>query len=268
MAYKLDSTLHLDRREDDVFEGRTDQTYWNLIGPYGGWIATIMLKAVSQDSATGFEPLIVSVDFLKAPQEGTIILRRWCDRAGRTASFWRVTLEMPDGTLCARAQITLAPHRETLEFSESLMPDVPDAADVEPFDGSLLPVKWARCYDTRIVKGAFGAKAADSHSLVWIRDTDGRPLDHLSLMAISDSPLPRLFLATGKVSNISTISMTTYLHASESELAAIGSELLLVDCQSERAGGGFYDQHSKFYSPHGRLIATSHQMVWYDRAPD
>ncbi|MCR9135523.1 MAG: thioesterase family protein [Alphaproteobacteria bacterium] len=268
MTYMLDATLQLDRREADVFEGRTDQTYWNLIGPYGGWIATIMLKATMQDAAAGFEPLIISVDFMKAPGEGMIILRRQCDRAGRTASFWRVTLEMPDGTVCARAAITLAPHRETLEFSGRSMPDVPAALDVEPFDGSLLPIKWARCYETRVVKGVLGARNDDTHSLVWIRDADGRPLDHLSLTAITDSPLPRLFLATGRVSNISTISMTTYLHASVAELEEIASERILVDCESERAGGGFYDQHSKFYSPRGRLIATSHQMVWYDRAPE
>lgn len=267
MTFALDETLRLERREADVFVGRTDQTYWNLIGPYGGWIATIMLKAVLPDAPTGFEPLIVTVDFMKAPKEGAIVIRRWCDRAGRTASFWRVTLEMPDGTLCARAQITLAPHRETHEFSGHQIPDVPDAPDVEPFDASLLPVKWAGRYDTRIVKGQFGTQSADTHSIVWIRDADGRPLDHLSLTAIADSPLPRLFLATGRVSNISTISMTTYVHAASAELDAIASEPILVDCHCKRAGGGFYDQHSKFYSPQGRLIATSHQMVWYDRAP-
>ncbi len=267
MMFTLDRTLTLERREADVFEGHTDQAYWNLIGPYGGWIAAIMLKAAMQDAADGFKPLIVTVDFMKAPGEGTIVLRRRCDRAGRTAAFWQVLLETPDGTPCARALVTLAPHRETLDFSNYRMPDVPAAEQVEPFDPSFLPVKWVRSYETRIIKGQMGAENADTHSLVWIRDSDDRPLDHLSLTALADSPFPRLFLATGRPSNISTISMTNYLHATSAELDAVGDGSVLVDSRCERAGGGFYDQHSKLYSPQGHLIATSKQMVWYDRAP-
>jgi acyl-CoA thioesterase len=265
MTFTLDETLCLDRREADVFEGRTDQTYWNLIGPYGGWIATIMLKAVLHDVDNGFEPVAITVDFMKAPAEGAIVIRRWCDRAGRTTAFWRVVLETPDGKLCARAQITLAPHRETLDFSGYKMPEVPDASSIERFDSRILPVRWAHLYEIRIVKGQMGAKNTDTHSLVWVRDSDGRPLDHLSMTAIADSPFPRLFLATGSPSNISTISMTTYLHANSAELEAIGNDPILVDANCERAGGGFYDQHSKFYSSRGQVIATSQQMVWYDR---
>ncbi len=267
MTHALDKSLCLECVEADVYEGRTDETYWNLIGPYGGWIASIMLKAVLQDVADGFEPVAMTVDFVKAPPEGRIVIRRWCDRAGRTTAFWRVALESDDGMLCARALVTLAPHRETLDFSDHRMPEVPEATSVERFNTTMLPIRWARVYETRIVKGRMGEENPDTHSLVWVRDADGRPLDHLSLMAIADSPFPRLFLATGRPSNISTITMTTYLHASSAELAEIGNEPILVDACGERAGGGFYDQHSKFFAANGRLIATSHQMVWYDRAP-
>ncbi len=267
MTFALDTSLCLDQIETDVFEGRTDETYWNMIGPYGGWIATVLLKAVLIDAADGFEPVAVTVDFVKAPPEGRIVVRRWCDRVGRTTAFWRVALETEDGKLCARALVTLAPHRDTLEFIDHNMPDVPEAGSVERFNASLLPIRWARVYDTRIIKGRMGENNADTHSLVWIRDADGRPLDHLSLMAIADSPFPRLFMVTGRPSNISTITMTTYMHASSAELEENGNEPILVDARGERAGGGFYDQHAKFFASNGRLLATSHQMVWYDRAP-
>lgn len=267
MSYVLDTSLRLEPLEPDVFQSQTDQTYWNLIGPYGGWIAALLLKTALHDITEGFEPVAITVDFLKAPPEGPVVLRRVCDRAGRTTAFWRVTLEAPGGTLCARAMITLAPHRETLDFSDYSMPSVPAAASVDSFVATNLPIRWARAFETRPIKGHMGNKNDDTHSLVWIREADGRPLDHVSLTAIADSPFPRLFIKTGRPSNISTITMTTYLHASAAELAAIGTDFILADTIGERAGGGFYDQYAKFYGPDGHLIATSQQMVWYDRAP-
>ncbi len=267
MGFALDDSLRLNRVDADLFDTETDATYWNMIGPYGGWIAAMLLKAVLQDAADGFEPVSITVDFLKAPAEGPLVLRRYCDRAGRTTAFWRVVMETADGTPCARAMITLAPHRDTLDFSDYRMPEVPDAQSAEPFQATMLPIRWAHTYETRPVKGRLGEKNDDTHSLVWIREADGRPLDHLSLTAIADSPFPRLFIRTGSPSNISTITMTTYLHASATELAAIGNDFILVDAVGERAGGGFYDQYAKFYGPTGHLIATSQQMVWYDRTP-
>ena len=267
MTFKFDETLTLTRLEEDVYEGQTDGTYWNLIGPYGGWIAAVMLKSVLVDNDSGFEPLVVSVEFMKAPPEGSFIVRRQCDRAGRTASFWRSELEAPDGKTCVRAMITLAPHRDTLDFSKDTIPDVPKAEEVPVLDGSRMPIKWPARYETRYISGQLGQKQEDSRSLSWIRDIEKRPLDHVSLTAISDSPFPRLFLVTGSMSNISTISLTTYLHAGNQELNKVGDAPILVEAVCERSAGGFYDQHSKFYSPQGRLIATSKQMVWYDRAP-
>ncbi|MEM6463824.1 MAG: thioesterase family protein [Pseudomonadota bacterium] len=268
MTFTLDGTLGLERRDNDIFVGRTDMKYWNLIGPYGGWIAALMLKAVLHDQEDSrFEPVAMTVDFMKAPKEGDLLLQRVCDRAGRTAAFWRVELAMPDGTVCARAMVTLAPHRETLVFSKTEMPDVPDPMSVQPSETTLLPINWAKLYETRVVKGAMGTLSEDARSLVWVRDADLRPLDHISLIAISDSPFPRLFLATGRASNISTVTLTVYFHAPSKELQAIGGDPILADARCERSVGGFYDQHTSFYSQARELVAVSQQMVWYDREP-
>jgi len=269
MTFTLDDSLGLERREEGVFAGHTDKRYWNMIGPYGGWVAAMLLKAAIHDQAdSAFEPVAITVDFMKAPKEGPVLMRRACDRSGRTASFWRIEMETANGTPCARALLTMAERRDTVVFSPETMPQVPNPDAVERFETTMLPVKWAHLYETRVVKGAMGGITPDTQSLVWVRDADGRPIDHLSMLAISDSPFPRLFLATGRPANISTITMTTYLHASMAELQAIGSDLILADSRCARSVGGFYDQHTHFYSQSGDLVAASQQMVWYDRKPD
>ncbi len=266
MTFYLDESLRLTKQGDDVFTAKTDSKYWNLIGPYGGWIAALLMKTILEDNdVNGFEPVALTVDFMKAPAEGPIVVKRSCDRAGRTMSFWRADMETADGKPCARAMLTLAAQRETLDFSQSRMSEVPPAESIAIMDTQILPIKWARLYETRVALGQMGATNPDSRSLVWIREADGRPLDHISLTAICDSPFPRLFLATGRPSNISTVSMTTFFHASRAELGEIGNAPILADSHCERSTGGFYDQHARFFAADGRLLAASQQMVWYDR---
>jgi acyl-CoA thioesterase len=266
MTFTLDDALPLERTADDVYASHTDMRYWNMIGPYGGWMAALMLKAVLADTDdTAFEPVAMTVDFMKAPGEGAITLRRHCDRAGRTAAFWRVDLDAADGTPCARAIVTLAPHRPTLDFSKRKMPEVPSAEEAEESVRKMIPVKWANLYDGRVIKGKIGAASGETHSLEWIREADRRPLDFISMAALCDTPFPRLFMATGQPSRISTITMTSYFHASAAELEEIGDAYVLSESDCERAVGGFFDQHTKFFSGTGHLLATSHQMVWYDR---
>lgn len=266
MTFYLDDSLRLTRQSDAIFTAQTDQKYWNLIGPYGGWIAALLMKAVLEDNdLNGFEPVALTVDFMKAPAEGAVVVKRSCDRAGRTTSFWRADIETPDGKPCARAMLTLATPRETLDFSQSRMPDVASADSVTIMDTQILPINWVNLYETRVVLGKMGTRTPDSRSLVWVREADGRPLDHISLTAICDSPFPRLFLATGRPSNISTVSMTTFFHASRAELDEIGNAPILADSHCERSTGGFYDQHARFFAADGRLLAASQQMVWYDR---
>jgi len=264
-GFILDQTLALERSGEDLYTSHTDDRYWNMIGPFGGWMAALMLKAALADNDPAFEPVAMTVDFLKAPPKGPLVLRRQCDRAGRTTAFWRVDLETPDGRLCARSLVTLGPHRSTVAFSERRMPETLSAEEAADGNRTFMPVQWAKLYDCRIVKGRMGEGKQDAHSLEWIREADGRPLDYLSLAALCDSPFPRLFIATGRASSISTVTMTTYFHVSLSELAGVTDDYILCDSVCERSNGGFYDQHSRFFEKHGSLLATSHQMVWYDR---
>ena len=264
-GFILDQSLKLERSGEDLYASQTDDRFWNMIGPFGGWMAALMLKAALADNDPAFEPVAMTVDFLKAPPRGALVLRRRCDRAGRTTAFWRVDLETPDGRLCARSLVTLGPHRSTLAFSTRRMPEVKPAEEAGDGSRTFIPVEWARLYDCRIIKGRMGESKQDAHSLEWIREADRRPLDYLSLAAICDSPFPRLFIATGTASSISTVTMTTYFHVSLSELAGVGDDYVLCDSGCERSHGGFYDQHSRIFEKHGSLLATSHQMVWYDR---
>ena len=49
-----------------TFAGRTDGRYRNAIGPFGGWTAALLLKAVTHPRATRGAPLALDAQFMGA----------------------------------------------------------------------------------------------------------------------------------------------------------------------------------------------------------
>ncbi len=265
MPNAFDRSLAMEQIAVDRFRGETDRNYWNMIGPFGGWIAAALLKAAAEPNHGVFEPLSATVDYMRGLPQGGVEITRECVREGRNTRFYDVRMAQSDGPICAKASIILSTRRPTLKFADAVMPDCPGFEDIEPMDVRNMRVEWANRYEIRTVSGAFGEENDNATSAMWIRDAEHRRLDHLSMIALCDAPFPRLFYVTGGFSPISTITMTTYFHAGADELAAIGSAPVFVEARSERGNGGFFDQHSRVFARSGACLATSHQMVWYER---
>ena len=60
-----------------------------------------------------------------------------------------------------------------------------------------------------------------------------------------------------------TLSLTAYLHATAEELAAVGEDFILVECEGRVGGGGASDERSSYWRRDGKLLATSEQLAWY-----
>jgi hypothetical protein len=96
-----------------------------------------------------------------------------------------------------------------------------------------------------------------------MRDKPERPLDFLSLAALSDAFIIRAFVVRGVPTAVGTITLTTYFHSDEAGIAAQGSDLLLGIATAHTFSGGFADQHAQLWGKDARLLATSAQIVWY-----
>ncbi len=80
------------------------------------------------------------------------------------------------------------------------------------------------------------SKAPSSESLQWTSDRPPRPLDFLSLTAMSDCFFPRLFVHQRAVVPVGTVSLTVYFHVSAEALAKVESPWVLAHA---RAGTNF-----------------------------
>ena len=80
---------------------------------------------------------------------------------------------------------------------------------------------------------------------VWMRDNALRRVDFPALAALCDVFCPRIFLRQGKPVPSGTISVTTYFHADQQQLDAVGADYVLGTAHANRFSGGYFDQSAQ-----------------------
>lgn len=243
------------------FDGAAHLGFRNMIGPYGGWSAAILAKSIIEAGDPECALVSLTTDFLAGANEGPVSLDATCERAGRNTQFWSATLTPEGSTVPAnKAMGILAKGRETVSWQEGERPDAPEPEDCERFP---LPMEWTKTIEMRPAQNPPMQGATHTRSTAWVRLNPDRPLDAVGLVALADTPTPRLFYIINKFEMIATVSMTVYLHATPEDYVAVGSDYLLVEATGARGGNGFYDQHARMWSRDGRLMATTQQIVNY-----
>jgi acyl-CoA thioesterase len=247
-----------------TYQGRIPQTYANIVGPFGGIIGAVILNGILSHKKRQGDPVSLTVNFAgpiaDAPFELTVRLMR----TNRSNQHW--IAELTQGPqIAATATAVLATRQETWMMSEARAPTAPKPEEVESWSVPAEP-KWIKRYDFKFIRGELtlsGQPAKDSESLLWVRDKPERPLDFLSLAAISDVFFPRVFIRRQKLGLASTITITTYFHADSSSVKRQASRPILASARGQRFYRGYFDQVAEIWNDEGELLATSVQMVYF-----
>lgn len=264
-SYTLDRSLALDHFEGGRWRGATSPDYANRVGPYGGWIAALLMKAILDQKPQG-EPLSLTVTFLGGCQDGPLdgvcrLLRR-----SRTNEHWTAEFADHTGTLVAHGVATFGLRRPTAPLGGPTPPaPAPDPAEVKPRPnfGDSGP-GFFRSYDYRQFVGRPFRVNETAASRGWLKDADGRPLDYVSLAAAADAPLPRVFLKSETPTPIATMTMSIYFQATPEAFADAGGGYILIESDMRTGRDGFHDQTAVLWTASGQLLATTEQIVWYN----
>jgi acyl-CoA thioesterase len=265
-VHPFDAATHLEPGGDGRWRGRTSPAYANMVGPFGGVTAAVALAAVLRHPQRRGEPVALTVNYAGPIADGDFDVEAEVVRTNRSTQHWFVRLRQ--GTqVAATATAVLALRRATWSAVETGFPHAPPAHAVEPAP-PLERVRWTAAYEMRFVKGPLEFVAAppsdqDSVSLLWVRDEPPRPLDLLSLVALCDVFFPRIFVRRRTWVPIGTVSFTVYFHADAAALHAVGESPLLAHARAHQFRNGYFDQAAELWSPHGELLAVTHQVVYY-----
>jgi acyl-CoA thioesterase len=268
--HSLDAALQMAPAGDGRLSGVTSDAYWNFAGPFGGYVAALFMKAVMGDARRLGPPVAQTVNFCGPLAKGAFEIAVKIARGGKATQHWSLELLQGEDIL-ATCSIVCANRRETFAHQVAVAPDVPTANSV-PVVASNPRLPWLAAYEFRFVEGmgpTFGTRPPEgqlgpSRTVLWLRDRPDRTLDFPALAGLSDCFILRLLQMRGTMVPMSTVSMTTYFHADEAELAAQGAQPLLGVADAKRFRANFHDQQMELWSADRRtLLATGIQTVWY-----
>lgn len=258
----FDAALPLSALGPRAWASQVDKRYWNAIGPWGGWTAALLLKAVLAEADHAGTPVAMTANLMGGLDESPLTVTTRPARQGRSMEFWTSELSQ-NGSAAAMAMVTLGHRRDTLSAHEADFPIVP-APETVPTPERRGGLAFGSMFDFRPAGGAEIMKEnGTSETLTWVRDGQGRPLDYPLLAALADVFAPRVFYREPVRRPVSTVTMSVYFHATPAELAVVDGDFVLAQARARRFEAGFFDQTGALWSRDGVLLATTEQLCWF-----
>lgn len=265
--HSFDRAITLDDPGDGRFVARTSAQYANMVGPFGGVIAAALMQSVLGHPARLGDPVAFTVNFASAIADGAYEIAVHPERTNRSTQHWSIVASQ-SGDIVATATAVFAKRRPTWS-----RPDVEPPPSVVPFDRlerapSAGRPPWVSRYEMRTMAGGMpsdwdGGESASSTSCLWVRDDPPRLLDYASLTALCDTFMPRIFIRRRLPVPIGTVTLTVYFHADAQMLVAQGDSPLLGVARALNFRDGYFDQSAQLWDDQQRLLASTHQLVYY-----
>lgn len=265
--HPFDEATRLFQSEPGVWSGASTEAYANMVGSFGGIASATLLNAVVSDERRIGHPVSLTVNFCAGVGEGGFDIRSTLHRTGKYTQHWSLELTQEE-KLCSTATVVCGVRGEVFSHQPAVMPDVQPAEDCAPLP-SMGFLNWVDRYTFRFVEGAMpgtnraAGALASARTVAWVNDNPARPLDHLSLAALSDSFFLRLFHVRGNMEPMGSVTLTTHFLATPDELEEQGSKPLLGIADSTRFHANFHDQQIQLWGSNGQVLATGTQVAWY-----
>jgi acyl-CoA thioesterase len=250
-------------------QAHTSDAYWTFIGPFGGSSAATALRAVLEHPSRQGDPLALTVNFCAPIARGGFEVAVRLARANRSSQHWTVEFTQGESREAVlTATVVTAARRDSFSHQFASPPQIPGWESL-PTLPNPSRLSWVSQYEFRFAEGLLALSETppdppgSPRSLLWLRDAPARPLDFVSLTAMSDAFFGRIFQVIGRIPPFGTVSMTTCFHAGADELAAHGDAPLAGVADARIFHRSFGDQSVELWSGAGKLLATGTQMAYF-----
>ena len=237
-------------------------------GLWGGYAIGLFIRVLEAEPEATGEALSLTLTYAAALPSGPLDIRTRRIRQGGSIGVWEVEL-LAQGSdqVGVHGIVTLARRPTTPTFAFAAMPEAPAPETLPSPPNMAAPLHYgASAFERRTLEVFPPEATGDSRTLAWVR-ARAEPLDKALLGMVTDNSAPRAMYALGRTIRTTTLTLTVYLHATSEELAEIGHDFILVECEGRVGGGGASDERSNYWSRAGKLLATSEQLAWYRSVP-
>jgi len=240
-------------------------------GPHGGYLAAMILRALTLAlEDPGRSPRSLTIHFLKAPQEGPVLIETTIERAGRSLSTLSARMSQEGATMALALSAFSVPWTGP-EITEVAMPEVaPPSPERDP--GTLFPLDQGPAFARYItLQPRFGGMPfADPTQEMdtggWLGLVEPRPLDALALAFFTDALIPTPFLRLPGPAPAPTIDLTIHFRTALPRAGRDGTppdphELVLARTRSQLIHEGFFEEDALIWDGDGVLLAQSRQLA-------
>lgn len=260
----FESQTAVRRVGDDRFTAAMSPDWWVVRGPHGGYLAAILLRALTATLDDESRPVrSFTTHFVAAPKEGEIQISVRLERSGRSTSFLSARAEQ-DGKPVALSQAAFSgPWPSKLEFQDASIPSVPSPEDATYLDtrGEMFPPFLAN-FDMRPTHGALPFSGAEKAELGgWFRLREPTLADAFVVACLMDAWAPVVFPKATDPLVAPTIDFTVHFRTALPLDDAKPDDFYLGVFDSVLARDGFFEEDGRLWSRDGTLIAQSRQLA-------
>jgi len=234
--------------------------WWIGPGPNGGYVAALMLQAMTQASAPGQPARSLNVHFLRRPVIGEAEVHVTVERAGHHTTFISSRM-LQEGKVQAQAMAVFSAGREGPEFDHAVMPEaIPPEEGVE-LDTQKAPVAVFNQYRAILLEGVPYSHRDRAITAGWVRLRDDQPMTAVLAAAMLDVWFPAPFVVLHETALAPTLEYTVHF---PTELPVPGQEepdWSMVRLTADQARDGHFSEDAELWSRDGRLLARSRQIA-------
>jgi acyl-CoA thioesterase len=253
------------RVDDGRFEARVDRGWWVVGGPNGGYLAAIILRALTEVVGVPERaPRSLTVHYTSPPHEGAILVSTAIEHVGRSVTSCSARVYQED-RLVATAMAAFSVVRSGPEFCDLTPPDAPGPEKLPrtPTFPDSPPIidRW----DMRWTMGRPPTPDAPPEREAvaggWIRLEEPQVIDAPAVAAIMDAWIPPVFSRAREPLRLPTVDLTVHFRTSLPLPGAEADDFLLAVFRTNAAAEGFIEEDGEVWSANGRLVAQSRQLA-------
>jgi acyl-CoA thioesterase len=255
---KLERDTTVTRLAPGRYSAAIDRGWWVERGPNGGYIAALLVRAMSTEVAEPARRLrSATVHYLRPPAEGPAEIEVVVERTGATLSTVTARLMQAD-RLIALAMAAFATDRVGPGFHDAPPPEVPvpEALLAPPPSPFPMPIR-DRFEQRHCIGTGYGVRGEEAVTGGWLRLAEGGSVDELTLVAMSDAWFPAVFARLELPVGVPTVDLTVHIRNAPPE----DTEWVLVRFCTRVSAEGFIEEDGELWHPDGTLLAQSRQLA-------
>src|ERR1700719_927016 len=118
---------------DSRWQGRTSPDYFAFVGPFGGFTAATILRALMEHPQRAGDPLAITVNYCAPIAEGEFDLDVRLVKANRSSQHWCVELSQGGGEVATLATAVFAERRPSWSHQPAEFPKAPPFEQILPY---------------------------------------------------------------------------------------------------------------------------------------